>query len=116
MAAPCGKLPELESSATSLLRESGRLYEIEAIEEEVRRALWETREAAAKHGFLWLLNRWREIDTTPGMLFRTKLDGRTVDGRTVDGIVTGVSDSGALLLRTDSGATVEALSASSVEK
>lgn len=101
--------PELERTATSLLLEAGRAFSVEALEEAVRAALFSTRATAAQHGFGWLLDRWRARDATPGLRFQA-----AVDGRMTEGTAAGIGESGALILRLDSGASVEVFAATSL--
>lgn len=102
--------PELERTATSLFLEAGSAFSVEALEEAVRAALFSVRETAAQRGFAWLLDRWRARDATPGLRFQA-----VVDGRSVEGAAAGVGESGALILRLDSGASVEVFAATSLK-
>ncbi len=101
--------PELSPFATSLQREAGRTFSIEALEMAVRKLLFAVREETSRQGFAMLLDRWRERDVTQGTRFRAP-----VEGEDVEGVAVGIDDRGALLLRLDMGRTVAVFSACSV--
>jgi len=101
--------PELERTATSLLLETGRAWEIGALEMALRGALFSLREETARRGFGWLLERWRVRDATAGRRFQA-----VVDDQVVEGIAACVSETGALILRLDSGAMMEVFAATAL--
>lgn len=101
--------PSLSRQATSLLLETGRAFSIEAMEGAVRKTLFSAYRCALERGMESIFARWQRRDITPGSRFRAMLNGREVEG-----IALGISDSGALLLRTDVGSVIEVLSATSI--
>jgi BirA family biotin operon repressor/biotin-[acetyl-CoA-carboxylase] ligase len=96
---------ELAQTATSLLLETGRAFEITAMEEAVRRTLF----AAVNLEWREILRRWRARDTTPGLRYQA-----AVNGQEMKGTAAGVSDIGALVLLLDNGTEVEVFSAVSL--
>ena len=103
---------ELANSATSLWREGIEIQDIPALAEAVGGALERFAHRRREHGFEVILARWRTYDMTPGRVFETMREGRTVQG-----IADGIEPDGALRLRLPDGSLLRVLSASSlVEK
>lgn len=101
---------ELADTATSLLRETGREWEVDALESSLRRALVSAAKELAQEGFPVILTRWRQYDVTAGRAYRAVIAGQVVDGMAV-----GVSETGALrLMVDDTGTTIDVLSATSL--
>ncbi len=99
--------PELEDTATSLLRETGSEWPIDEMEAEVRRQLF----ASIELEWSEVLRRWRSRDCTKGRHYTAVAEGIETTGAAV-----AVDDTGALELRLDDGRTVAVMSATSVDK
>lgn len=103
--------PPLSRQATSLLLETGRAFSIEAIEDALRKTLFSDYRCAMEQGIESIFARWKQRDITPGSRFRA-----TVNAQEVEGVALGIGESGALLLRTDTGSVIEVLSATSIDR
>jgi len=95
---------DLESSATSLLLETGREWSIQETESSLRSHLFRL----ATEPWSAVLSLWRELDDTKGRHYRT-----VVDGGECEGIAHSVNDDGALVLQLTDGQMVAVLAATS---
>lgn len=96
--------PGLVGVATSLRIETGQVWNLEVVEEAVRNRLSDLQSAR------WpsVLQRWRRFDQTAGRRYLAVVGGAEIASTAV-----GVSDSGALLVRTPSGEVQAVISATS---
>ena len=100
---------ELSETATSLLQQTGREWDITPLEECIRAHLNSLRDQTRRNGSKWLLDRWRERDDTTGRKYTLERDGSLLRG-----IARGVDDDGALLVNVN-GRTICTLSATSAD-
>ncbi|MGC8668850.1 MAG: biotin--[acetyl-CoA-carboxylase] ligase [Chthonomonadales bacterium] len=99
----------LDGQATSLLRETGRVWDLDALERTVRAHLEREVRRLYTDGHDRLLAEWRSRDRTGGARYRI----RGADGGQ-EGSAVGVSDTGALILLLDGGSRMEVMSATAL--
>lgn len=102
---------ELADYATSLWREGVEVEDIGALAEAIAGALEHFAQVRREQGFEAILAHWRTYDVTPGRIFET-----TLEGKTVQGIADSVEADGALRLRLADDSLLRVLSASSVQE
>jgi BirA family biotin operon repressor/biotin-[acetyl-CoA-carboxylase] ligase len=96
--------PDLREIATSLLVQSGRRWQMDVVEAELRKRLLDLQQVP----WAVVMSRWRRYDQTAGRAYLAVIEGTEWLGTAV-----GVSDTGALLVQTPAGETVPVLSATS---
>ena len=103
--------PELASTCTSLAIEGLVPESLNALANSIRESLDRHIAIQSERGFSATLNEWRRFDNTVGRRYRTE----TPDGPAV-GVAIEVDSEGALVLRTENGATLTVLSASATSE
>ena len=99
--------PELEGKATSLLREGITHIRYETLGDAIASRAECVRRHPQNGGFEAVLNHWRRYDETPGHVYETLWNGKTVRG-----VAQGVEDDGALRLRLQDDRVISVISAS----
>ncbi len=97
---------EIESSATSLHLESGEIYDLKEVFEEIRTEVLSHVQELEKDGFVHILERWKERD----MLHGKWLEWVANSGKIIFGKSLGPDATGQLIVRDSEGKTHEVLS------
>lgn len=97
---------DVRDTATSLLIESGKEYDINIVFREIRRELLHQVKHFEQAGFQPVIENWRKRD----FLLGQRLAWVTVTGQKIEGISLGPDDKGLLHVRDDSGEVHEVLS------
>jgi BirA family biotin operon repressor/biotin-[acetyl-CoA-carboxylase] ligase len=103
--------PEFAHNATSLALETGASFAVKSLAETVQETLQLGADRLETSGFEAVLERWRELDETPGRRFQAEMDGVEMQG-----VAAGVDAAGALRLRLADGREVAVTSASSLRE
>ena len=99
--------PELAGKATSLRREGITRLGVETVGGGIVAVLNSYADIRDNEGFKAVLNHWRRVDETPGHVYETLWNGKTLRG-----VAQGIEDDGALRLRLEDGRVISVISAS----